>query len=59
MHPETQGLNRRTDLTYPHTITTDIAKILPHNRATMVADREVVGEEEAQRALSQWSDSRG
>jgi hypothetical protein len=52
VHPETRGLNRCADLTDPHTTTIDAPKILPRNRATMVADREVAGEEEvAERAL--------
>ena len=45
MHPKTRGLDCHTDLTDPHTTTTNAAKIPPCNRATMVVDREVVGEE--------------
>ena len=47
MYPETWGLDHRTNLTDPHAMTMDAAKILPCNWATMVADREVAGEEAA------------
>ena len=46
-HPKTRGLDYCTDLIDPHATTTDTAKILPHNRATIVVDRELVGKEVA------------
>ena len=46
-HPKIQGLDHRTNLIDPHATTTDTAKILPHNRATIVVDRELVGKEVA------------
>jgi hypothetical protein len=47
VHPETQGLDRRTDLIDPHAGIPDAAKVPHHNWVTMVVDREVVGEEVA------------
>ena len=43
-HPETWGLNSRTDITNPQATIPNDAKVLPRNRATTVAAREVVGE---------------
>ena len=42
LHPKTWGLDHRTDLTDPDAIILDVAKVLPYNRATMVAYREEV-----------------
>ena len=46
-HLETRGLDHHIDLTDPHATIPDTAKVPPHNWATMVAGREVVGEEVA------------
>ena len=40
--PKTQGLDHCVDLIDPHTITLNVAKVLSHNRATMLAGGEVV-----------------
>ena len=45
VHPKTQGLGHCTNLIDPHATIPDATKVPPHNRATMVADREVVGKE--------------
>ena len=46
-HLETRGFNHHTNLIVPHATTIDAAKILSHNRAMMVANREVANEEVA------------
>ena len=38
--PKTQGLDHRIDLTDPHTITLNAAKVLSRNRVTMVVGEE-------------------
>ena len=44
-HLETRGLDHHIDLTNPHATIPNATKVPPHNRTTMVAGREVVGEE--------------
>ena len=44
-HPKTRGLDYCTDLIDPHATTTNTAKISPHNQMTIVAGKEVAGEE--------------
>lgn len=45
--PKTWGLDRHADLTDPHVIIPNTARVPFHNRAAIVADKEVVGTEVA------------